>query len=690
MPRPSLVAPASLTSRLAMGKAKSAPNKEGLIIKNKTLKKKQALTKLQDLIDIEDLPRGKAKAPKRRTHEQNVRKKISDNFVGFTEAELSMNPRHGQNAYERIGADLERKELGEKIVMGKDYYAKLRSLYRDPNSPLALLCIEDESQPTDADLECALEALVQAKRSTCEIHSWCEEVLTLNQLCTVALLRQVLQMPPVKSLENANVGISVLKMCERLNLPLSFPKEWECIKSHMDAVLLRTLVAFKGEEQSTSIWWNAHSAFASLILPKDAMNKVMQEETDWKDVRAEVATVHDSSLVGKHIMAMAMRMLELEVVGTKIDELILNLSSNKVITKKLVDELKVQFTAHMKSKKVEVYKAYTPRKTAKLYYRGALFSTIVLSPMDHFNLAVESLIRSVAVRLTKLQKLWCEDSLVRQSGAVDCQVEGVDDGLLKEAKLSRHALCDALPDDQPTADQITTTYKNKKNFLNSVDRHYRVECMFWGSVMGETAAERVHETILDSLPSPETTRTMPESLALLQKHLDSKLFSFAGASVQSFFKSVLGWVNCMAHDRDPKIDNVGSTQRIDIIKARLTLFVQADIADHTCTGKQGRDLLDHKWEMLKITYAADKDVQYKDVVAIVIFQWLLKPDDKALLKQMMKKAVGSATSSAATPAPAGGSYSVGGASSSASGSLKPAKKAKTASTKALVKALFAK
>ena len=245
------------------------------------------------------------------------------------------------------------------------------------------------SQPVDHDLGVALEALALAKRSSMEIQPWCEEVGSVNQFCPVAFFRKLLQMPPTKFLENAYIGISVLKMCARLDVPGSFRIEWQIVKSHMDAVLLRTLTAFKAEEQNTSNWWADQKSFAQLILLQQSLEKVLAVETDWKDVSTDVEAVFESSLVRKHIMARAMLMLELEVVDTKVSELMDELLEADVINKKLVDELKKKFIDSMKAKGDEVQKDYTLRKSAKISYRRAIFEVIVMSPMDHFNLAVE-------------------------------------------------------------------------------------------------------------------------------------------------------------------------------------------------------------------------------------------------------------------------------------------------------------
>ena len=131
----------------------------------------------------------------------------------------------------------------------------------------------------------------------------------------------------------------------------------------------------------------------------------------------------------------------------------------------------------MKAKGVEVQKAYTPRKSAKISYRRAIVEVIVMSPMDNFNLASELAIRGVAVRKGLLPKLWGEDSLV-QENAMEAPTKEVDEQLFVAAKATRQVLRDSLSEEDLSADSLEMILKGKRNVLNSDDRHSRVEVAF--------------------------------------------------------------------------------------------------------------------------------------------------------------------------------------------------------------------
>lgn len=156
-------------------------------------------------------------------------------------------------------------------------------------------------------MERALCALLQTRRSTAELHQWAQHATAINHLGLVALLRQVLKMPAAKSLGNAHIGVSILKLFAKLKVGESFPIEWAAAKSHFDVWLVRTLVALKAEEQTSSVLWEVHKDFAKLLLPVSSMEAVLSCETGWSLVQVEVHEVYESSEVGRRLMARAVR-----------------------------------------------------------------------------------------------------------------------------------------------------------------------------------------------------------------------------------------------------------------------------------------------------------------------------------------------------------------------------------------------
>ena len=534
---------------------------------------KEPTAKLQDIMDKDDSQeKGGRRQLKRRTTDETIRKKVRDNFVGFTETELTMNLRQGLNVFDRIKADMKKSETTPQFRMGKLYYEELRNLYRDPESPLAALVPKDMTESVDKDLERSLCALLQTRRSTAELHQWAQHTTNINQLNLVALLRQVLKMPAIKSLESANIGISILKLFAKLKIHESFPSEWAAVKAHFDMCLVRTLAAFKSEEQTSSVWWEVHKDFAKLLLPERSMEAALSCETDWASVQAEVQEVYESSEVGRRLMARAIKQLETESVGARVAKAVQDLREVENITMAELEKNKKHFLAAMDMCHVDVNQPFMPRKEVPIEYRGVRASIIVMSPLGYYSVAIEAYVRSVACHLDLLPGLWCEAELVGFMGQF--KTKNVDAELLKAAKVSRQACLDALADEFATSPNIAKVLQTKKNFVCSVDRFFRVELGFWFGSTGETAAARVRALILQCLPTREEKKrtTLAESVSNFSSASEGRLLSFAGASQQALFRTVHAWVTSMANGRTPDVDKGGSSGFVVEVKQRLALF----------------------------------------------------------------------------------------------------------------------
>ena len=181
------------------------------------------------------------------------------------------------------------------------------------------------------------------------------------------------------------------------------------------------------------------------MLPVASLEKTLDVETDWTSISAEVYDVYNSSDIGRRLMAGAVEQLELEQVSVEVMECIRAWSDLDALDSARISENKKQFMKAMTTLQVDPSKPYTPRKEVKIEYRGIQVGAVVISPLDHYSLAVEALIRSTATELDLIPKLWCEDELA--GAATVKHVKRIDEALLVQVKCARLALRDALADE---------------------------------------------------------------------------------------------------------------------------------------------------------------------------------------------------------------------------------------------------
>lgn len=656
------------------GKTSGSAASKGMVVQHSMKRQKPKPSTLLDALDMSDMKDTSRKRElRRRNTDETIRKKVRDNFPGFTESELSLNQVGGFNVYERIRRDMDRTNSGERAGrMGKLYYEQLREMYRDPESPLSLLTIKNMTETVDPALERALCALLATKKSTFEIHQWAENVPSVSQMNVVALFRQLLKLPPGKSLENANIAVSVLKLCARLGLHQLYPGEWKAVKPHMDLALVRTLAAFKTEAQTTTAWWAIHADFAKLILPEASMNKVLSTSSSWQTVQAEVLEIYESSAVGRRMMCRAVRQLEVESVGLHVAKAMTAISKVPNITKAALEDNRKEFLKALKATGTDPTKPFVPRKEAEIIYRGVPVRMVVTSAADHYGLALEAFLRGVAAELELVPSLWCEADLVEAKRALT--VTTIEASLLKAAKASRQACLDSLSDEFATSQNIENVFKTKKSFLGTVDRFIRIEMSFWQGCTGESAGERVKALVLSCLPEVGgDVRTLSESVTLFQTAADSKLLSFAGPSHQAMFKSVHEWILAMASGRNPEVEKGGSTGFIVKVKERMAMFMRYNdlVGKAAAVAKFNQLMTDPETQQpLAPSYA--------ELVPLLSFQWLLDAGARSQLLAAVKRAV-----------KASGSHKSAGDDPDDGARPSSSKRPKT-DAKAMVKALFAK
>ena len=201
--------------------------------------------------------------------------------------------------------------------------------------------------------------------------------------------------------------------------------------------------------------------------------------------------------------------------------------------------------------------------------------------------------------------------------------------------------------------------------------------------MGDLASERVRSFILDCLPASfDDDKTVVQSVAFLEKAAGSTLLAFAGPSPQALFKTVHNWILNIRNGRNPDVEKATKSKFIDENKQRITFFLK-----DKSSKMQGADLLQERLERLKLADKSNTEIKYSEVEEIMAFAWLLKNDDKAALKLIVKKAM--ASSSAGGAAASGTAGNVSGSAASSASTPSPASK-KSTDAKALVRALFSK
>lgn len=241
---------------------------------------KKASLEKQTLIDQCEDDDGHRKRERPRDDDSKLSKVVYDNFPGWSSEDLTCIIVDGKNVLDRLQDDRNRAAAGEKMVFGMKYYKELRDKYKNPLSSAEQLVVRDETELPDEALMSALEKMLRTKRDAAEFITWCDDVSQVNNLCLVAVLRQILKIHPAKSVENTMITVAVMRMICRLKLQEKWAEEMHIMQGHFDQAACKSLASFKGKSKTNKFWWESNKDWAKLVLSETAVDLCMAEEGD--------------------------------------------------------------------------------------------------------------------------------------------------------------------------------------------------------------------------------------------------------------------------------------------------------------------------------------------------------------------------------------------------------------------------
>jgi hypothetical protein len=235
----------------------------------------------------------------------------------------------------------------------------------------------------------------------------------------------------------------------------------------------------------------------------------------------------------------------------------------------------------------------------------------------------------------------------------------INDDCLQEAVMTRHTLKEQLDDEEATAENIMRIMTAKKGFLTTTDRFWRIEYSFWSSLLGASAESKIHEKVLECLPTVERPLTLQQADALFDKVENSKLVAFCGPALKTVVKTVRGYVTLMIGGRPPVLDRLMSNTVFTVaVKTRLALFCRVEISAGGSAEalKTGSEACNHKFQKLADAHDEGGILLYSDIVPVIIFDWLLSATDKQHLDRIKNSVVAkSGVRASAAPADKKGS-----------------------------------
>jgi hypothetical protein len=198
--------------------------------------------------------------------------------------------------------------------LGKLYYAELRTAYGSAQSPEHLLNPLNDDDPEDGRLQAALEAVFSRRRNLEPLTAYLSTVAVFNQKNTVALLKAILLLNPITSLDNNCLALSVLEYCTRHAVQNKYPHEMGVMKNYFTSALVKRLHEFRRHDLSRKDFWERHRKVAHFVMPVDAADHCFACAGHWADVEVHLAAVVQSGELGRVLFGKAWQ----DVAGKKV------------------------------------------------------------------------------------------------------------------------------------------------------------------------------------------------------------------------------------------------------------------------------------------------------------------------------------------------------------------------------------
>ena len=600
-------------------------------------------TLLQAQEVAENLPVQREKRGRKRSLDEIVTKCISDNFKSMSEVQTDLTIIDGVSLRQRLRADKSVQNAdASKIKMGKLYYDKLRLLYASSSSPEQLLRVLDEREPVPSALMDACAAALSHRRNLSPLVEFMQRCTTMNQKSVVGLYRTLLRLSPSVSVLITEMLMDAMAMVRRMDLQSKFPAEFQHVRKHFDATLVKSLAAFKQHGQSAQLRWDSSRPCAALLLPEVAVDACVQCRTTWADVATELASVIQSSDVGKRLFASAWRDLQCARVRAAIDSIVKHLEEVHVIDESAVQRGRKAFKQKLEELGASGNDAST-RREVSVSYRGIEIRLLVASVMDEYNVAEETFLRQVAVESGGLCKLWCEDAFVQARRPC---VQSVDLALVTRVERARQAAQSFLGStEHASSDGIADVLSRKGAVLSSLDRFFKIEASLFTCMRGERACAKLECDALECLPADGRARTPEESLALLDSLLQGALVAFCGVGMHAVLTSARSFVFELSHNRMPMFDSTSQSPFLARIKEHLARFVSHTVAASVGAASSvlyGVAALQKMLQEVKEARATSLDlISFAILQSLHVYGWLLDETDWKLVATLTNEVVNS-------------------------------------------------
>ena len=395
---------------------------------------------------------------------------------------------------------------------------------------------------------------------------------------------------------------------------------------------------------ATDKFWSLAKDNASLVVDAADVEKILGAIKSNKglfEVKAELIKVTSTSELGLKMFSDSVAVMYESDFSYFIDLGLAELFAKKAITAVEVQSFKD--TCYQKLREYPV--AVRPGAgEEKVMYRNIACLVHVSTNAERIDTKLASCLKEYALCAGALDALWFEGPILGEPAPKShCPVIAPD--LLAGFQVARGMANDAETHIQPgTGELATAMLQGRMSVLVQADPTFSLEMALTLALSHEPGTKRLHDLVLQELPTDAREKTLPKSRAAIEELLTTKLFLFTSRGVQGTLEAVVGALKQMERGFAPKISSWTSQPFLMKVKDNFQYFMSFPLCAGKGDGKKvfGAEALSMKLKSLHSLHAEGKDFAIEETSCFSAFDWLLSAAAKKEAADLVKDALSKA------------------------------------------------
>ena len=594
----------------------------------------------------------KRKLKARNTDEQ-VNRMLEDHFRDWPKEVVDGRRVQGQTLREKLTDDKHRQNLGEKVVMGKNYFRQTQCDFSGPENAVNQMRPDNDDEEVPNRLLMAMRDAKLHFADRSGIISWMNDVapLSLNSTQVAGVLKWALTLKPTSKAELPSC-LAVMRWVSRCKLPAEYANQCVLMRSWYDAVLLEAWVEQKRLNVKPSQFLAMHRESVLLVIDEAKLNALSSCD-DWIKSKNELHHVVESSSFGKSMFGWAVQVVLNTEIADKIHEMCKALKDQTCIDGDDMTERRNAIVEAVQG--MSNFEILQDKREVKIKYRDETLLIWVRSVSEQVSLSVSAAAKSILVDAGFITKLWCEDVLCGEDAAdhKPPQIEAdsqLVDGVEKCRKYVNNLV--ATQASSCTGAVLLNFLKNKEQSFFTMDIDFKIEMAIIAEVCGPKASARLEKKILQCLPNKETCgQLQPAESAMRLNMLQQKpVYLLAPKAVQGKLSTIVRIMGALAEHREPSFAGYESDEFIQKVVSLLQWFVSAE---EPSTKKQvyGSTAMLVIHEQVKAKAQQGEVINMNELNTLQTYRWLVPKDIQQSIEQITQESLEEAGIAESQPTP---------------------------------------